>query len=261
MLQTATKRILVVDDEADLVDMVRRKLERNGFMVEVAYNGREAIEKVSNQEFDLILTDVVMPVMDGFTFYKNLKDNPDTSKIPVIILTARSNMEGSFRALGADDFLTKPFDGRDLLQKIEGFLRRDEKPTKHAKVFLTGSKPAVLREMEQILSDLGCKTRVVDDPFVLIKNCYEEQPDIVLLDVLLDGLRTPEIIRAMRCFSRLSNLKIVTFTHFDPEQLSDVETIEQLKEAKNECMIVGASKYIGRYTMVSFIDSLREYLF
>lgn len=261
MLETATKRILVVDDEADLVDMVRRKLERNGFEVAVAYNGREAIAKVGSQEFDLILTDVVMPVMDGFTFYKNLKDNPDTSKIPVIILTARSNMEGSFRALGADDFLTKPFDGQELLMKIEGFLKRGETPAKHAKVFLTGGKPGVLREMEQILSNLGCKTRIVEDPFVLIKNCYEEQPDIVLLDVLLDGLRTPEIIKAMRSFSRLKTLKIVTFTHFDPEQMSDVETVEQLKEAKNECMIVGATKYIGRYTMVSFIDSLREYLF
>ena len=119
MLQTATKRILVVDDEADLVDMVRRKLERNGFMVEVAYNGREAIEKVSSHEFDLILTDVVMPVMDGFTFYKNLKDNPDTSKIPVIILTARSNMEGSFRALGADDFLTKPVTAHQVRDSFE----------------------------------------------------------------------------------------------------------------------------------------------
>ncbi|MBZ0165735.1 MAG: response regulator, partial [Candidatus Omnitrophica bacterium] len=186
MGETATKRILVVDDEADLVDMVKRKLERNGFQVEIAYNGREAIEKVGDQAFDLILTDVVMPVMDGFTFYKNLKDNPQTATIPVIILTARTNMEGSFRALGADDFLTKPFDGQELLLKIEGFLRRSTVPTKHAKVFLTGSKPPVLREMEQILTDLGCKTRIIEDPFVLMKNCFEEQPDIVLLDVLLD---------------------------------------------------------------------------
>lgn len=261
MLETATKRILVVDDEPDLVDMVRRKLERNGFDVEIAYNGREAIDKVGGREFDLILTDVVMPVMDGFTFYKALKDNPNTSQIPVIILTARSNMEGSFRALGADDFLTKPFDGQDLLEKIEGFVNRADSPATHAKVFLTGNKVPVMREMEQILSNLGCKTRIVEDPFVLLKNCYEEQPDIVLLDVLLEGVRTPELIKSMRCYSRLKNLKIVTFTHFDPEQLSDIETVEQLKEAKNECMIVGATKYIGRYTMVSFIDSLREYLY
>lgn len=260
MSRTTTKRILIVDDEEDLVEMAKRKLERNGYEVEVAYNGKQGIDKVRSDAFDLIVTDVVMPVMDGFTFYKMLKDDSKTSSIPVIILTARSNMEGSFRALGVDDFLAKPFDGGKLLDKIESFIREPEAVKKHLKVFLTGEKPQTMREMEQILKDFGCKTAVIDDPFMLVKRCYEEQPDLVLLDILLGGLRAQEIIRAMRSFGRLKNLKIITFTQFDPEELSDVKTVEQLKEAKNDCMIAGATKYIGRYTMVSFMDSLREYL-
>ncbi|MGE0267542.1 MAG: response regulator [Candidatus Omnitrophota bacterium] len=260
MTKTATKRILIVDDEEDLVDMAKRKLERSGYEVEVAYNGKQGIDKVKADAFDLIVTDVVMPVMDGFTFYKLLKDDTKTSNIPVIILTARSNMEGSFRALGVDEFLSKPFDGGKLLDKIESFIREPETVKKHVRVFLTGEKANIMREMEQILKDFGCKTAVIDDPFILIKRCYEEQPDIVLLDILLDGLRAQEIIKALRSFGRLQNLKIITFTQFSPEELSDVKTIEQLKEAKNDCMIAGATKYIGRYTMVSFMDSLREYL-
>jgi len=260
MTKTATKRILIVDDEEDLVDMAKRKLERNGYEVEVAYNGKQGIEKVKADDFDLIVTDVVMPVMDGFTFYKLLKDDSKTSSIPVIILTARSNMEGSFRALGVDDFLAKPFDGGKLLDKIESFIREPEAMKKHLKVFLTGEKAQHMREMEQILKDFGCKTAIIDDPFVLIKRCYEEQPDIILLDILLDGLHAPEVIRAIRAFHRLKNLKIITFTQYNPEELSDAKTVEQLKEAKNDCMIAGATKYIGRYTMVSFMDSLREYL-
>ncbi len=260
MTKTATKRILIVDDEHDLVEMAQRKLERNGYHVDVAFNGEEGMQKVRNEEFDLIVTDVVMPVMDGFTFYKQLKENSMTADIPVIILTARSNMEGSFRALGVDDFLSKPFDGAKLLNKIESFIREPEVVKKQTKVYITGTKPRVVNEMGQVLSDFGAKFQAVDDPFDLIRLCHESPPDIVLLDVLLDGLKSQEIIKAIRSFGRLRNLTIITYTHFNPEELSDVKTVEQLKEAKNDCMIAGATKYIGRYTLVSFMDSLREYM-
>ena len=119
------KKILIVDDETELVHMAKRKLERNGYEVNVAYNGEEALNKARKEDYDLIVTDVVMPVMDGFTFYKNLKDSKETADIPVIILTARSNLEESFRALGVADFLAKPFKTKDLVLLLQKYLKED----------------------------------------------------------------------------------------------------------------------------------------
>lgn len=260
MTNGTMKRILIVDDEQDLVEMAQRKLERNGYHVDVAFNGQEGMAKVQNEEFDLIVTDVVMPIMDGFTFYKQLKDGALTSKIPVIILTARSNMEGSFRALGVDDFLAKPFDGAKLLDKIESFVRKPEILKKKSKVYVCGTETAVVHEMSQILRDYGAKASVINEPFELIKQSYQIPPHIVLLNVLLDGVPSAEIIRALRVFHRLDDLKVITYTHVNEETCKDLKILEQLKEAKNDCMIAGATKYIGRYTLVSFMDSLREYL-
>ncbi|MBP9854051.1 MAG: response regulator [Candidatus Omnitrophica bacterium] len=260
MTKTATKRILLVDDEEDLVGMAKRKLERNGYIVEVAYNGKEGLAKVKTSPFDLIITDVVMPVMDGFTFYKLLKDDQTTSSIPVIILTARSNMEYSFRALGVDDFLAKPFDGEKLLSKIESFIRESDPSKKNIKIFLSGAILTVMQEMEMVLKNLGYKTAIIEDAFVLIKRCYEELPDIVVIDIRLDGSLTKEVILALRSFDRLKNLKIILFSCLKTADLSDLTVKEQLKNAEHECMAAGATKYIDSYSTTTFLERLREYL-
>ncbi|HMK37766.1 MAG TPA: response regulator, partial [Bacteroidota bacterium] len=84
------RRILVVDDERDIVDLLRYNLAKEGYDVVTAYNGREALEKVSHPP-DLVVLDVMMPVLDGFETCKKLKSDPRTSAIPVLFLTASSS--------------------------------------------------------------------------------------------------------------------------------------------------------------------------
>jgi len=109
------KNILIVDDEKDLLELAKRKLERSGYKVLTAENGEQGLEIVNNKNLDLIVTDIVMPIMDGYTFFKEVKKSKGAKNIPVIVLTARSSMEDSFRALGADEFLAKPFNANELL--------------------------------------------------------------------------------------------------------------------------------------------------
>ena len=259
--QTQAKRILIVDDEPDLVYMAKRKLERSGYEVDTAANGQEGMDILKRKMYDLIVTDVVMPVMDGFTFYKNLKDSKATAGIPVIILTARANMEDSFKALGVDEFLAKPFDGQKLLDKIERFCRNDRLLARQQKVFICGSDDRITKTMQQILEDVGAEAKVFSEGLDLIKRAHAEPPNLILLDISLHGLKSPELIKALRSFGKLRNTHIVTFTQFDPDALGDVEAVERLKDAKNDCMIAGADKYIGRFSSVSFLDSLRDYNF
>jgi DNA-binding response OmpR family regulator len=118
-------RILVVDDEVRNVKLMEAILAPRGYTVVQAYNGEEALQQVQQQRPDLILLDVMMPGMDGFTVCKRLKDNPDTYLIPVVIMTALGQTEDRIKGIdaGADDFLTKPVNRDELLARIRTSLR------------------------------------------------------------------------------------------------------------------------------------------
>jgi len=115
------KKILVVDDESQLVDMVSMRLKANSYEVVSANSGREGIEKARQQKPDLILLDVLMPEMDGYQALGALKKDSQTKLIPVIMFTAKSQLEDVARAseLGVEDYIVKPFDHRVLLDKIK----------------------------------------------------------------------------------------------------------------------------------------------
>lgn len=123
-------RILVVEDERSLSDAICEGLRENFFVVDQAFNGLEALRKVEIEEaYDLIILDIMIPKMDGVTFLKELRNR--NFKIPVLMLTAKSSIEDKVETfdLGADDYLTKPFDFRELLARVHALLRR-EKDTK-----------------------------------------------------------------------------------------------------------------------------------
>jgi DNA-binding response OmpR family regulator len=121
------RRILVVDDEPDLVHAVRLYLEMEGYLVFAASNGYEAMEKVTEKLPDLVVLDVMMPEMDGFETLKRIREAHNT---PVIMLTVRGEESDKVRGLqlGADDYVTKPFSQRELLSRIQAVLRRSEMP-------------------------------------------------------------------------------------------------------------------------------------
>ena len=119
------KRILVVDDEKGLVKIVHLNLEQDGFDVVEAYNGSQAMDKLRTTLPDLVLLDVMMPDMDGFTVLKMIRQ---IGSIPVIMLTAKSEEDDKIKGLelGADDYVTKPFSPLDLTSRIRAVLRRGD---------------------------------------------------------------------------------------------------------------------------------------
>ncbi|HSV73399.1 MAG TPA: response regulator [Chthonomonadales bacterium] len=115
------KKILAVDDERHIVRLVQVNLERQGYTVVTAFDGKEALEKVGSEQPDLIVLDVMMPYMDGFEVLQALKRNPSTRDIPVIMLTAKAQDADVFRGWqsGADCYLTKPFNPMELIMFIK----------------------------------------------------------------------------------------------------------------------------------------------
>ncbi len=116
-------KILVVDDENAIADIIDYNLKREGFEVKVANDGKECLDIVEKENFDLIILDVMMPKIDGFTVLKEIRK---TKNIPIIMLTAKEEEVDKILGLelGADDYVVKPFSMRELLARVKAILRR-----------------------------------------------------------------------------------------------------------------------------------------
>lgn len=127
MSDSTSQRILMVEDEEDIAFLIRFMLERHGFTVEHAADGRQALEKLtSSSPPDLILMDIMLPYHDGLELIERLRAQPRWERVPVLMLTAKAREVDIVRALelGADDYVTKPFQPEELLARIRRLLRR-----------------------------------------------------------------------------------------------------------------------------------------
>ena len=121
---STNKTILVVDDEKDIVEMLKYNLEKEGYKVVTAPDGKQALEQ-AKRNVDLILLDIMMPEMDGYTVNARLMENESTRRIPVIILTAKGQMRDVFEmASNVAFYMEKPFDPKHLREKIQEVLAK-----------------------------------------------------------------------------------------------------------------------------------------
>jgi DNA-binding response OmpR family regulator len=147
------KRILVVDDEQDLCEILLYNLKAAGFQAETAYSGEEAMEKEPSR-YDLLILDVMMPGMSGFELAERLKADVQTSHIPIIFLTAKDTEDDTLQGfgLGADDYVTKPFSVREVVARVKAVLARSQS-------YLT--KESIV-SFKGLVLDLSKKTTMVD---------------------------------------------------------------------------------------------------
>lgn len=119
-------KILVVDDEPPIVELVKFNLEKEGYEVVVAFDGMTAIDRTMEEKPNLIILDIMLPEVDGFEVCRSLSHNPQTKDIPIIMLTARGEEVDKILGLefGADDYITKPFSPRELVARVKARLRR-----------------------------------------------------------------------------------------------------------------------------------------
>lgn len=126
--ETEGKRILVVDDDRNLRKIIQTNLELAGYDVVTAANGEEAMQKLEHMQADLVLLDVMMPLMDGIETAKRIRVHPNNTHVPIIMLTAKGEVEDKLAGFeaGIDDYMTKPFGPQELLARVKAKIRRVE---------------------------------------------------------------------------------------------------------------------------------------
>ena len=145
------RNILVVEDDPNILDLIRMYLVKEGFDVRIAADGGKALEEFSQGVPDLILLDIMLPVMDGWTVCAKIRE---TSKVPIIMLTAKSEVFDRIQGLemGADDYIVKPFEMKELLARINAVLRRTEIPNDTSKK-LTFDKLVINLDSYELIVD------------------------------------------------------------------------------------------------------------
>ncbi|WP_077327420.1 response regulator transcription factor [Virgibacillus siamensis] len=126
------KRILIVDDEKSIVTLLKFNVEQAGFEADVAFDGREAVNMVEQNHYDLVILDLMLPEMDGMDVCKHLRNNK--IDVPILMLTAKDDEFDKVLGLelGADDYLTKPFSPKEVVARIKAILRRAAKVEEHS---------------------------------------------------------------------------------------------------------------------------------
>lgn len=181
-------KVLIIDDEEHIVELIRYNLENAGYDTVEAYNGVDGVKAAKNEKPTLILLDVMLPMMDGLEVCRKLRKDDTTKHIPIIMLTAKSEEIDKILGLelGADDYITKPFSVRELLARIKAVLRRTGSELEETSVFsfsdVTIDYDKHLVTKNNVKVDLTLKEYELLD--ILIKN----RGKVLKRDLLLDKI-------------------------------------------------------------------------
>jgi DNA-binding response OmpR family regulator len=179
----AKETILVVDDEANIIELARMYLQNEGYVVESARDGREALTKIKSLQPALVVLDLMLPEVDGWDICRRVRADSD---VPIIMLTARSDDVDKIVGLelGADDYLTKPFNPRELVARVKAVLRRYEKSAAPTKPIHLGQVTIDPQRREMTVGGQRADLRTKE--FDLLWALAEHQGIVLSRDQLLD---------------------------------------------------------------------------
>lgn len=177
-------RILICEDEIDLADGLCAILKGNKYSVDVVYDGEEALTYLEAENYDAVVLDIMMPKVDGITVLKTIRENGNS--IPVIMLTAKSELEDKVVGLdcGADDYLTKPFEVKELLARLRAITRRKENVTDNV---LTFGNITLNRTTFELSSEIG-NYKLTNKEFQMLEMLMSTPSNIISADTFMDKI-------------------------------------------------------------------------
>lgn len=179
-------KILVVDDEEPIRQLASMYLVKEGFTVETAGDGRAALSRINALKPDLVILDLMLPEIDGWTVCRELRRSPQTEHLPIVMLTARDDLIDRVLGLelGADDYLTKPFSPRELVARVRAVLRRSFRAIGSSKAFQAGDITINLERREARVGERTLQLRAKE--FDLLAAFAEKPGTVFTRDALLN---------------------------------------------------------------------------
>ncbi|MFC1837389.1 response regulator [Thermodesulfobacteriota bacterium] len=210
-------KILIVDDTLDTVDLLKKRFQAEGYDTSAAYDGEECLQKVEEYRPDLIILDVMMPKLNGFQVLERLRWNEKTKNIPILMLTAQSKLPEKIKGLqrGADDYLTKPFDYKELSTRVKALLAKEAVNTKIA-------EDEKSEALDQIVDEVAHEVR---NPLTVIgglarrihKTLPENSRNWEYMEVILQNVSALE-----RMVMELFELKSASMCYIDPSDINEI---------------------------------------
>jgi two-component system, OmpR family, alkaline phosphatase synthesis response regulator PhoP len=245
------KKILVVDDEPDILMVLKARLEGNGYEVVTALNGEAGLHAARAEDPDLIVLDVMMPVMDGFEFFKIIKQEPAYSNIPILMLTARGAMKDTFNALDADGFMSKPFDSKELVEKIAFLLAK--------RSLIVGDNPFMVEKCTKALQKYNYHTKVVGSPAEMLEEGRHNKYSVVVAH-LASVVSKPEAFLADVRSMKYKTADLIIYCDSTVKGTEDNYTVA-IDEMRNHWKAIGVTSfYDRRITGAAFTELLKDWI-
>ncbi len=182
-----TKKILIIEDEKEIADLIAYTLQKENFQVDIAFNGNEALKKLKDNIYDLLILDLMLPHVQGLEICKIVRSNPVMKNTGIIIVTARAEEFDRIIGLemGADDYVTKPFSPRELMARVKAVLRRI-KSEAQVKIIKIGD--LAIDKDKYLVTIMGEPVRLSATEFKLLLYLAERPNKIFSRDHLLDAI-------------------------------------------------------------------------
>jgi two-component system, sensor histidine kinase and response regulator len=212
-------KILIVDDAEDTVELLRKRFRAEGYDTAEAYNGEEALQKVPEYSPDLVVLDVMMPKIDGYEVCQRLKADENTKYIPVLMLTAKGEVEHKIRGLdiGADDYMSKPFDYKELSARIRSLLSIKATHEKKVVTEKTGALEQMIdevaHEIRNPLTSIGGFARKV------FNKLPEDDPNRKYMQMIIEDVAVLE-----NMIKQLIELKSMEISQKEPVNINEIVT-------------------------------------
>jgi len=201
------KKILVIDDDPTIIKLLVATLTSHGYRVVSAPNGKEGLDVYKAEDPDLIILDIIMPEMDGYTFVQEFKKIEKIKEIPILMLTSKANMQDIFKVEGINDYIIKPFHIDYLLKKVETRLKF---PTKS--ILVVDDAVANVEIIKEALSQRGYHVITAFNGMEALEKAKHERPDLMILDVMMPKLNGYQVCRMLKFDEKYKHIDVVVLT-------------------------------------------------
>jgi len=230
------KTVLIIDDEEDLRDTVEFQFKSKGFNVVTAVDGVDGLEKLESVSPDLIILDMNMPRMNGLEFYAKIKGKDERPKHPVLVLTARANMEELFRSLDVDGFMAKPFELHELFNEGELIIKKNsgsvyvdkETHNKRArKVCIVENHHETFNKLAIAFLEMGYIVNSAQSGTAAIRRMAMDVPDVAVISLGLNDISGDVVIGKLHNTPELKDIKCILYTDKKAEKAQVTKKIAE----------------------------------